>query len=228
MLLALQCWSRAKPDRSTYMVQHAREYDNILEGVLFSTLSTQITNSRHVSFSFLQYYDAGATRVSYLSFESPHLTLRNKPTNKQNLHAGFSFRHALWSLSKGKKWNTYSYGRRLRLFRGDLGETFYNKPRKFSKKNISTAFTIIMMSNISLIKQPSKPYSESWFVIHQKTNGNRAFCRNAPFSTPRFLLGMLLNFGGRGPRAKETWGEYRTYRKLERKHIIANSAENKW
>ena len=65
MFLALQCWSKAKPVRSTYMIQHAREYDNILEGLLFYNFSAQIPNSLPVSFSFLQYYDAGAMRVSY-------------------------------------------------------------------------------------------------------------------------------------------------------------------
>ena len=34
--------------------------------------STQVKNRLRLSFSFLHYYDAGALRVSYLSFESLH------------------------------------------------------------------------------------------------------------------------------------------------------------
>ena len=88
--------------------------------------STQVTNSLHVSFSFLQYHDARAMRVSYLSFESLYLTLRNKPKYTACMPVS-PFVRCLCYLTKGEQmkrmfiWTTSTY-----LFRGDLGEAFYN------------------------------------------------------------------------------------------------------
>ena len=102
-VMSLRIRSGAKPARSAYMIQHARGYNTIyiyiyiwgasfLSSTSLQNCSTQITNSLHVAVSFLQYYDAGAMRVSYLSFESRHLALRNKPTTKRSQHGGLAFR----------------------------------------------------------------------------------------------------------------------------------------
>ena len=131
--LVLQCWSKAKPARSAYMIQHAREDNTIYKRGFFfvlyiaSSYLYAITNSLHVSFSFLQYYDARALRVSYLSFESLQLTLRNKPTKNKACMPVSPFVHSLCCLIKRKHMiriliRTTS----TTLFRGDLGETLYN------------------------------------------------------------------------------------------------------